>query len=121
MQVVAEMWFEDLDGSMNASTFNEAVSYYRKEYNRMPRPADLIRISRDAGHQSQAFDKVVLDGITGRYKWHDDPDGTEYISLKEFKRRRPDYAKKLEGLGDRFGNLLKSLPDHVIYDDRLEG
>lgn len=66
-----------------------------------------------------AKDMVVLDGSTGRYKWHSDPDGTEYISLKEFKRRNPEYAKKLEGLGDRFGNILKGLPSHVLYDDTI--
>ena len=84
-----------------------------KEFDSMPR--NIAKAFNAGWYQWQAAnnvgakDKVVIDGITGRMKWHDDPDGTEYISLKEFKKRNPEYADKID--------KLKGIFKEVLYDD----
>ena len=95
------LWFE---GCKHIPT--DAADWIRrwisKEFDSIPRNiakafnAGWYQWQRDK--QVATKDKVVIDGITGRYKWHDDPDGTEYISLQEFKRRNPEYAKKLDAI-----------------------
>jgi hypothetical protein len=98
LDAVADMWHEDLIDHMDGNQFDVVARRYRKNFNRFPRPSDLILCLTDPRFTDQAMskDKVVLDGVTGRYKWYDDPDGTEYMSLKEFKRRKPEYAAKLD-------------------------
>ncbi len=112
LELVSQMWIEDLGDRMGSEQFDVVVKRYRKHFNKFPRPADLILCMNDPRFTDQqpTADKVVLDGITGRYKWHDNPDGTEYISLKEFKRRNPDYAAKLARIGGGFNKIIQKFP-----------
>ena len=118
---MAEMWHEDLSDIMDAEQFRITVKRYRKNFNRFPRPADLIACLNDPKYSTQVEfkDQIVPDKITGNMRWHDDPDGTEYISLSEFKRRCPEYAEKLKNIGGMFGKVVKEIPSTVIYDDEV--
>jgi len=109
------LWFENVK-HVPAGAADWIRQWICKEFDGLPR--NIGKAFNAGWYQWQATnnnagtkDKVVLDGITGRLKWHDDPDGTEYISIKEFRRRSPEYADKLDN--------LKGIFKKVIYDDTI--
>jgi len=104
------MWFEETNHIPVAAA--EWISgWIKREFDNIPRNMGK---AFNAGwclwpsKRTAVQDKLVPDKVTGRLRWYDDPDGTEYITFAEFCRRNPEYAEKwrrIKTMNAKGGNI----------------